>query len=458
MKKIIFLVSIILLLQFSTALDLEITEKTSDNILIADTNMPLFFELSIKNLGSDNYMEFYNLQGFDMFPIGTTPIKEGETKNINLKIIPIGNIKERGQYIFTYFIKGEGANVKDTLTFRIVELNDVLEIGSGEINLDENTIKIYIKNKEKINLENITSDFKSKFFKIEKEFSLQSDEKKEFEIELEGQEASRLAAGFYTLSAEVVYRNAEADIEGIIEYKERENLKSTQEESGFIIKTQTFKKTNNGNIDAKTITSVEKSILSSVFTSLSPEPDITERKGTEIFYIWEQVLEPGESIEVKAKTNYIYPVLIAILIIFIAFYLRVHFTTDLVLKKKINFMHSKTNDLVLKVSILISARRYITNVNVLEKLPALVKLHTKFGGEIPVRADEKKQRVEWNFGSLNPGEKRVVSYIIYSKIGVLGRFALPPATAIYEKEGKIKETESNKAYFMAEERKSDDEE
>jgi len=46
-----------------------------------------------------------------------------------------------------------------------------------------------------------------------------------------------------------------------------------------------------------------------------------------------------------------------------------------------------------------------------------------------------------------------VSYIVYSKIGVLGKFALPPTTAIYEKEGKIKETESNKAYFMAEERK-----
>jgi len=43
-----------------------------------------------------------------------------------------------------------------------------------------------------------------------------------------------------------------------------------------------------------------------------------------------------------------------------------------------------------------------------------------------------------------------MTYIIYSKVGVLGRFALPTATAIYEKEGNIHETESNKAFFMAE--------
>jgi len=48
---------------------------------------------------------------------------------------------------------------------------------------------------------------------------------------------------------------------------------------------------------------------------------------------------------------------------------------------------------------------------------------------------------------------RTLTYIIYSKVGVLGKFALPTATAVYEKDGEIHETESNKAFFIAEQLK-----
>jgi len=46
----------------------------------------------------------------------------------------------------------------------------------------------------------------------------------------------------------------------------------------------------------------------------------------------------------------------------------------------------------------------------------------------------------------------VIHYLVYSKVGVLGKFALPSATAIYEKEGKVKETTSNRAFFVSETR------
>jgi hypothetical protein len=57
---------------------------------------------------------------------------------------------------------------------------------------------------------------------------------------------------------------------------------------------------------------------------------------------------------------------------------------------------------------------------------------------------------------MQPGERRVFSYIIYSKIGVLGKFALPSVTAVYEKEGKVKEAQSNQAFFMLEPRATKD--
>ncbi len=51
-------------------------------------------------------------------------------------------------------------------------------------------------------------------------------------------------------------------------------------------------------------------------------------------------------------------------------------------------------------------------------------------------------------------EKYEVFHILsILKIGVLGKFALPTATAIYEKDGDIHEAESNKTFFMAEQLK-----
>lgn len=45
---------------------------------------------------------------------------------------------------------------------------------------------------------------------------------------------------------------------------------------------------------------------------------------------------------------------------------------------------------------------------------------------------------------------RTLSYIIYSKVGVLGRFALPVARAVYQREGKVYEAGSNQAFLVTE--------
>ena len=102
----------------------------------------------------------------------------------------------------------------------------------------------------------------------------------------------------------------------------------------------------------------------------------------------------------------------------------------------------------MKVSINIKARKFVEKVSVIDKIPVVVKLHEKFGnlGDF----DEKTRRMKWNLGNLNSGETRVFSYIVYSKIAVVGKFELPSVIAVYEKEGKIHETESKKVYFMNE--------
>ena len=124
--------------------------------------------------------------------------------------------------------------------------------------------------------------------------------------------------------------------------------------------------------------------------------------------------------------------------------------TNIVLKKRVSFVRAKGGEFALKVSVFVNAKKYIERVNIIDRLPPLVKIYDRFGGERPTRIDEKTRRVEWNFEKLEEGEIRLLSYIIYSKVGIMGKFALPTATAIFEREGTIHEKESNRAFFINE--------
>ncbi|MEJ2267970.1 MAG: hypothetical protein P8X70_02755, partial [Nanoarchaeota archaeon] len=184
--------------------------------------------------------------------------------------------------------------------------------------------------------------------------------------------------------------------------------------------------------------------------SFSPVPDIVERKGFLIYYTWNTEINPGENFEIVVKTNWLFPLLIIFFIITIIILAKQYSKTNLNLKKKISFVHAKGGEFALKVSISVHAKKYIEKIKIIDRLPPLVKIHEKFGGEKPIHVNEKTRKLEWDFERLDSGETRVISYIIYSKIGILGKFALPSAKAVYERDGKILQSESNRAFFMAE--------
>ena len=143
--------------------------------------------------------------------------------------------------------------------------------------------------------------------------------------------------------------------------------------------------------------------------------------------------------------------MLAILLIIAIVILTKQFSrTNLSLKKRVTFVKAKGGEFALKVSVMITARKFVERVNVIDRLPPITKLHERFGGETPRKIDVHNRRLEWYFDRLQEGESRMISYIIYSRIGVLGKFALPKTTAIYEKDGEVHEAESNQAFFIAE--------
>jgi len=451
MKKVFIFLLVVLLVPAVLGLNIDVKKTSSDEVMIKEFQNPVSFDLELINHGDADNLYFYNLVGFQMIPESKIPIGEDENKTIKLTIVPIGEINTEGLYSFSYFIEGkDGEDLKKTLTFRIVSLRDVFDIGSENLFVGEETLKVYIQNKVNVEIEDIKAEFNSAFFESEKSFSLDSYEKKFVSIDLNKEEIEKLTAGFYTLEAKFNINNKTIFEEGVIEFSEKDTLVENEKEYGFLIHTKVLKKENKGNTLVETNTFVRKNIFSRLFTSFNQEPDVVQRQGMEVVYIWDKELSPGEELEVVVKTNWTLPFIFVLIVILTIVFVKKYLKRDVDLKKRVSFVKTKGGEFALKVTLIVSANAYVEKVNIVDKLPPLVKIYDKFTKEKPSKINEKEKRIEWDFSHLEAGEKRVISYVVYSKVGVLGKFALPCATAIFEKEGNIRESSSNRAFFVSE--------
>ncbi|MDO8623354.1 MAG: hypothetical protein Q7R52_03840 [archaeon] len=460
MKKSILIatLTILIILPVISALSLNVEKESSNEVMIVDINRPAVFDLKITNYGDTESVEFYNLLGFSMVPIGTVLLPAGETKNIPLMVYPKENFKTRGYYIFPYYIQSASSNsqIDGKLTVKIIELKDAFEVGSGEVYPDSNSIDIYIHNKENFNFGNTKAVFSSPFFNFEEEFSLSPYEKKTFKVQLNREDFKKLMAGYYTLNVGINIDGKKTNVEGVVKFVEKSSIITTTKDSGLIVNTHAVTKSNEGNVVVTSNTLVKKNIVSRLFTSFNPEPTSVDREGFIVYYTWTKDIKPGEKLEIATTTNWTFPLLIAFFIIVVVILVKQYTKTNLILDKRISFVKAKGGEFALKVTINVTAKKYLQRISVIDRLPPLVKLYGRFGAETPKRMDLKTRKLEWYFDKLDAGESRVLSYIIYSKVGVLGRFALPPTTANFERNGVFHESESNRAFFVADQRIRED--
>ena len=133
-RALIFVLLLLAVIPAVLAINLNVVKTSSDEVMVADLNKPAEFNLNITNLGSATNIEFYNLLGFQMFPVGTTPLAAGERKEITLSVSPIGTLRERGHYTFGYFIRGsDNTEINQELAFEIIDLKEAFEVGSGSV-------------------------------------------------------------------------------------------------------------------------------------------------------------------------------------------------------------------------------------------------------------------------------------------------------------------------------------
>jgi hypothetical protein len=457
-KEVLILGLFLMVLSPAMAMVLNIDKLSSDEVMIYNLNEPATFDLSITDLGASDNIMFYSYFGSGVFPKGTTLIGSGESKEVLLKIYPPKPTNIQGYYNFDYYIKSanSGEEIKQTVSVKIVDFQNVFEIGSGEFNPESSSVQVYVQNKVNFNFELLNAKLKSEFFSSEKEFSLAPYEKKILNVNLERDDFKKLMTGNYPLTAEITSKDKTANVEGVLKYNEKSLIKITENSQGFFINSKIIEKENIGNVVATSETVIKKNIISRLFTTFNQEPNSVVREGFTIYYTWGKNLSPGEKLNVVVRTNWLFPFIIILLLVSVVMVVKKYTQRGIVVKKHVMFVNAKGGEFALKVSIVAVAKNYVEKVNIIDRLPPLMKMHEKFGGEMPLRVDEKSRRIEWNLGRLEPGEKRVMSYIVYSsKIGVLGKFVLPSATAVYEMEGKLKESFSNRAFFVTDQFKKD---
>ena len=277
-KTFLFTILILLILPPVLAINLDIEKQSSNEVLILGLKMPAVFDLKITNLGQTDNFRFYNLVGLGITPESVS-IKQGETKEIKLKFSPIGDLDLRGFYTFKYTIRGQDeSEIDQQLTVKIIDLQDAFEIGSEEFDSDSNSLDIYIHNKVSFDFTEINAKFTSPFFNFEESFSLEPNQRKSFNVQLNKDDFKKLMAGFYTLNAKISVEDEKANVEGIIKFVEKNLVTTTKKDYGFIINTKIIEKTNEGNVLTKSETVLKKNIISRLFTSFSPQPDIIERQ------------------------------------------------------------------------------------------------------------------------------------------------------------------------------------
>ncbi len=454
MKKVLSLTVLLLILPFTLALNLQIEKISQNEAMIVGVDRPATFDFNITNLGPSTKIQFYNLLGFRMLPSETIVIGAFESKMIKLEVSPIGDFNFTGLYSFPYYIRdvNDKTEMQEALTFRRVEFRDAFDIGAGSFDPESSSVDIYIQNTQNFKFGNIDGKFSSSFFNIEKTFTLGPYERKNFTIQLNKEEFKQLLAGSYTLNADISAEGQKTNLQTNLEFIEKDIIKTTESQSGVIFRTNVITKTNAGNVVAPENMVIIKNVISRLFTTFNPEPDKVDRSGFIVKYGWSRELKPGESFQVTVKTNSLFPLLLILLIIAAVIISKQYTSSNLVMNKKINFVKAKGGEFALKVSVVLSAKKHVDNITIIDRLPPLVTLYEKFGAEKPSRVDTKLRKLEWNINSLEAGEKRVISYVIFSKVGIVGKFSLPPTTAIFERNGKASETESNRAFFVAEPR------
>ncbi|UZE93552.1 MAG: hypothetical protein IB618_02120 [Candidatus Pacearchaeota archaeon] len=437
-----------------------IIEKVAiyDVVTMEEVNIPAEYNVTIKNPNNyDDFFKIYTLLEASLGPASTQSVPAGLETTFTVILLPYDILKERcgeGTCKVQYYLKADRTGViEDSFTIKILSLEKIISADvPTSIARDDSVLVFDVKNKENINLGEIQFTFESEFSTTEQTFSLEPKSSQKIELELDTGKLKTSKAGDYEAELKFLINDEyEHVVKKIITLEEITSIK-TDESSKFTFFgfTKTITKKNEGNSPKFVTIEIIKNKFEHGFTSSSIPPTSEEPSGAIVSMKWQRELEPGESFSVEIHTDYTIPIIILILIIIVAVGIYLVKRPRLIVKKKAFKIQTKGGEFAIKLVLLVkNIGQQITNVKCTDRLPHMLKIYERFGASKPDKIE--KNTLFWKFGDLMPGEERVVSYIIYSKVVPVGTITIPKAVVSYiNKKDMRKVVSSNSLLVMGE--------
>jgi hypothetical protein len=453
----LFVITFLILgVQFASAA-ITLQQETVNDVVIKEVSQPAKFLITVRNTASTpDYIEFYTFVDVMLSPKGAIRIEGGEEKKILLEVYPGANLRDerKGSYTFVYYLKSQQQEpIENRLVIRILPLKDLLAAEMPSIiTLDTTQFDVSVENRENLIFNNTVLKLKSAFIDSSKEISLSAFEKTNVTFELDAEKLKNILAGKYITTISFTLKEASFSVEKEIDIREKSNIVTTEKESGSIFyPLLKITKENQGNVVTDVDIVIRKNIFANTFTVFSSAPSEIEKSAAFYTYKWHATLKPKESLSVEIRTNYLLPLGILLAIVLISAFVALYLQTPLVINKRVIRVKSKTGEFALKVIVNIKARKNLTNLALRERIPHLAELHERYGTLKPSSFDKQRRILTWEIPELKKGEEHIISYVVYSKVAVLGGYKIPNAFATFNVNGKSKTASSNKVIFLSEE-------
>ncbi len=464
MKKKIFFFMVLVFLLFLPLIQAQngtlVIEKQviHDVVTMEEISIPATYNFTIKNPNNyDDFFKMYTLFDAQFSPLSRISVPANLETSVIVTFLPKKTLKEdcgEGTCKVKYYLKAERSGViEDYIPIRIFPLSKIIETNiPSSITREDKVLIFNVTNKENIDFGGIQFTLDSEFSKIEKNITLGPESSEKIELQLDTEKLKVAEAGEYEVKLKFFINNEyEYVINKTIILEEFTSIKTEEKNKfSFFGFTKIITKKNEGNSPKLIMIEITKNKFEHAFTYSNIEPTSIETTDALVKMSWQRELEPGESFSVEVHTDYTIPVVILILIIIVVLAIWLAKRPRVIVKKKAFKIKTKGGEFALKLVLLIkNIGKPISNVKCTDKLPHMTKIYERFGASKPDKIE--KNRLVWNFGDLMPGEERIVSYIIYSKVTPVGTIRIPKAVVSYINEKEMKRIAySNELFAMGE--------
>ena len=295
-------------------------------------------------------------------------------------------------------------------------------------------VRIVLNNQNPINYTNLTIKIESNLFRDEIHTPLGPKEEKTIEV------AKKLDDKISPQQDKLViavFKDERMIVNPIV--KEFEiNEYSSQEE---IPKEQSFLKIRKGikvasnNPDYKGNVKIETTPIKNLFLTSSPRAEII-KENEKYYLMWQVKLDKDKTMSVYTTENY-RPIVVIVVLAIAAVLLYFLFRSPIVVKKGLaNVGMSDGGISEAKVVVRVKNRspKQITNIEVMDNVPHIAHVEKELSiGSMQPHAILKHPKggivIKWIIETLEPGDERVLSYRMKSRLSILGEFNLPAASA-----------------------------